>query len=71
MQVEGGEGDRADGLLDPGDRSDPDRALAAQHQGDAVALDQGVGDALGRRLDRLLEVGFKSSDRVDQRPVPA
>ena len=53
MQVEGGEGDRADGLLDPGDGPDPDRAVAAQHQGDAVALNQGVGDALDRRLDRL------------------
>jgi hypothetical protein len=53
VEVEPGQGDRADGLLDPGDRPDPDRAVAAQHQGDAVALDQGVGDALGRRLDRL------------------
>ena len=53
MQVEPGEGDRADGLLDPGDRPHPDRAVAAQHQGDAVALNQGVGDALSRRLDRL------------------
>ena len=53
MQVEVGEGDRADGLLDPGDRPHPDRAVAAQHQGDAVGLNQGVGDAPGRRLDRL------------------
>ena len=52
-RVEAGEGDRADGLLDPGDRPDADRAVAAQHQGHAVALNQGVGYALGRRSDRV------------------
>jgi hypothetical protein len=58
MQVEIGQGNRADGLLDPGDRPDPDRAVAAQHEDHPVVLNEGVGDALGGAADRVQD-GFE------------
>ena len=54
MQVEVGEGNRADRLLDPGDRSDPDRAVATEHERRLVRL--------GRLLDPTCRVGDDLDD---------
>jgi hypothetical protein len=53
VQVEVHHGDAPERPLDPANRPDPDGAVAAQDEGEAVTVERRIADARGRRPDNV------------------